>query len=355
MDVEASDEEIVRRDDVIRKVKYYKRDFWKQENLKYCRAHYRMQKCARLVNRLAGSRECSLLDVGCGPATLSSLLSPRIEYFGIDIAIRHPAPNLKEFDFLEAPIGFADRQFDLIVAQGVFEYIGEHQEQKFAEIAELLCDDGIFIASYVNFDHRAKDIYWPYSNVRSFNDFRRSLARHFKLRRHIPTSHNWKHNEPGNRFVSAANMRIDISLPIISRLLAVEYFFICSRLNQHHALELRAPELRAPRGQSFVILDWRLHGEVAWCSFRQAAEWPQRALRQQCGVVWSLVLAKAQHRCIRTQCPDLSYMSLCLLNSPIPGERRIGYGTAAAPPPTCPASLSSECRAVHYERRRWRS
>jgi cyclopropane fatty-acyl-phospholipid synthase-like methyltransferase len=226
----ASGEEIVSQDDGIRDVQYYKKDFWKEENLKYSRAHYRMQKCARLVNRLAVSRECSLLDVGCGPATLSELLSPHIEYFGIDIAIQDPGPHLLEFDFLESPMRFADRKFDFIVAQGVFEYVGEHQEQKFSEIAELLAGDGIFIASYVNFDHRARDIYWPYSNVRSFDDFRSSLARHFKMRRCIPTSHNWNHSEPGRKFVSVPNMHMNVNVPIVSRILAVEYFFICSRL-----------------------------------------------------------------------------------------------------------------------------
>jgi SAM-dependent methyltransferase len=208
---------------------YYKKDFWKQENLKYSRAHYRMRKCARLVNRLAGSSECSLLDVGCGPATLSTLLAPGIEYFGIDIAIQDPAPNLTELDFLEAPIRFADRKFDFVVAQGVFEYVGKHQEQKFADVAELLTEDGLFIASYVNFDHRATDIYWPYSNVCSPDDFRQSLGKHFKVRRCIPTSHNWRHNEPGKKFVSAPNMYINFRLPVISRILAVEYFFVCTR------------------------------------------------------------------------------------------------------------------------------
>jgi SAM-dependent methyltransferase len=214
---------------VVSDVQYYKKDFWKQENLKYLRAHYRMQKCARLVNRLAGSTERSLLDVGCGPATLSTLLSSNIEYFGIDIAIQDLALNLMEFDFLEKPIAFADRRFDLVVAQGVFEYVGEHQEQKFSEIADLLTGDGLFIASYVNFDHRARDIYWPYSNVRSFDDFRQSLGKHFKVRRCIPTSHNWRHNEPGKKFLSGPNMHMNVHLPVVSRILAVEHFFVCAR------------------------------------------------------------------------------------------------------------------------------
>lgn len=48
------------------KVKYYKRDFWSQENLKYARPHFRLEKAARIINGLSRGRERSLLDVGCG-------------------------------------------------------------------------------------------------------------------------------------------------------------------------------------------------------------------------------------------------------------------------------------------------
>lgn len=206
----------------------YKKDFWSEENLKYTRPHYRMQKAARLINKLAHGEERTLLDVGCGPATLTSLLEPNIRYHGIDIAIHNPAPNLLEADFLEAPIRFSDKRFDIILAQGVFEYVGNFQSQKFAEIAQLLNKDGIFIVSYVNFDHRHKDIYWPYSNVQPFNDFRRSLAEHFTIRKYLPTSYNWNHWEPGRKILRAANMRININIPVIGPVLAVEYFLICS-------------------------------------------------------------------------------------------------------------------------------
>ena len=84
----------------------YKKDFWSEENLKYSRPHYRMEKASRILNKLARDRDCTLLDVGCGPATLMSLLQPNIHYYGIDIAIQNPAPNLVEADFLETPISF---------------------------------------------------------------------------------------------------------------------------------------------------------------------------------------------------------------------------------------------------------
>jgi len=206
----------------------YKRDFWSEENLKYSRPHYRMEKASRLLKKLARDRDCILLDVGCGPATLSTLLPPNIHYYGIDIAIQNPAPNLVEVDLLEKPITFEGRQFDIIVAQGVFEYVGNHQAEKFAEIVQLLSDNGIFVVSYVNFDHRKMDIYWPYSNVRSFNDFRSSLAEHFRIQRIIPTSYNWGHREPSRKLVRALNMHINLNIPFISSVLAVEYFLICS-------------------------------------------------------------------------------------------------------------------------------
>jgi SAM-dependent methyltransferase len=205
-----------------------KKDFWGEENLKYSRPHYRLEKAARLINRLARGKRCTLLDVGCGPATLMSLLQPNIQYYGIDIAIHDTAPNLLEADFLETPIRFEDKHFDIILAQGVFEYMGKFQAQKFAEIAELLNDKGIFVVSYVNFDHRGRYIYGPYNNILALNDFRQSLAQHFTIHRFFPTSHNWNHSEPNRKLLKAANMKININVPFISRVLAVEYFFICS-------------------------------------------------------------------------------------------------------------------------------
>jgi SAM-dependent methyltransferase len=208
----------------------YKKDFWSKENVEYSRPHYRLEKSARIINRIARGKRCTLLDVGCGPAPpLRSLLQPNIEYYGTDIAIKDPAPNLIEADFLAAPIRFADKRFDIVTAQGVFEYVGDFQAQIFSEIARLLNDGGVFIGSYVNFDHRKRVIYWPYSNVQSFNEFRRSLAQHFQIHRLIPTSYNWKHEEPSRKLTKAASMHINANVPFISRVLAVEYFFICSQ------------------------------------------------------------------------------------------------------------------------------
>jgi SAM-dependent methyltransferase len=206
----------------------YKRDFWSQENLNYSRPHYRMEKIARLINRLARGNDCTLLDVGCGPAALMSLLGSNIKYYGIDIAIHGPQPNLLEADFLEGPVDFGGRQFDFVVAQGVFEYMGGFQSQKFAEIAKLLTEDGIFIVSYVNFEHRRRQVFSLYSNVQSFREFRTSLSEHFSIRRFFPTSYNWGHWEPGRKLLKAANMNIRVNIPFINHRLTVEYIVICT-------------------------------------------------------------------------------------------------------------------------------
>ena len=90
-------------------VKYYKRDFWSQENLKFTRPHFRLQRSAAIVNKLGRGKERDLLDVGCGPGALAKLLDSNIHYYGIDIAIQEPAPNLIEADLLQGPIKFDDK------------------------------------------------------------------------------------------------------------------------------------------------------------------------------------------------------------------------------------------------------
>ena len=53
---------------------HYKKDFWGEENLKFSEPWYRLEKSGRIIRKLAGGRECTLLDIGCGPATLMRLL-----------------------------------------------------------------------------------------------------------------------------------------------------------------------------------------------------------------------------------------------------------------------------------------
>ena len=208
-------------------VKYHKRDFWSKENLSYVEPHFRLMKAAGIINRLARGRARDLLDVGCGPATLAQLLDDGIRYHGIDIAIHNPASNLMETDFVDNPIRFGNKKFDIIVAQGVFEYIGTVQAQKFREIAGILNEGGKFLVSYVNFNHRNWTNYSPYNNIQPVADFRTSLNQFFSIDRFFPTSQRWHHREPSTRLKKAIHMHINCNIPLFSRIFAVEYFFIC--------------------------------------------------------------------------------------------------------------------------------
>jgi len=167
------------------------------------------------------------LDVGCGPATLAALLLPTIQYYGIDIAIKNPFPNLLEADLMESTIGFEGKYFDIVVAQGFFEYVGKLQSQKLAEIVDILGDGGTFIASYVNFDHRRRHIYQPYSNVQPFDQFLASVEEHFAVRQVLPTSYNWWHRDTNPRIFRAFGMHTDRNIPVVGRSLAVQYILVC--------------------------------------------------------------------------------------------------------------------------------
>jgi SAM-dependent methyltransferase len=203
--------------------------FWRRENLRFVEPHYRLLKAARIVSKLAqGRAACSLLDVGCGPATLSRVLPANIDYYGIDIAIQNPAPNLREADLRVAPIKFGDMRFDVVLAQGVFEYVGDTQSKKFKEVAEILTDNGRFVVSYWNFGHRNTEMYHAFSNVQPLDDFRTDLSRYFNVERSFPASHNWRHTGPNRRVTRAINMPVNVHIPLISPVLAVEYFFICA-------------------------------------------------------------------------------------------------------------------------------
>lgn len=202
--------------------------WWQHEGLIYFQLHYRLVKCARIVNSLAGGRECDLLDVGCGPATLSHLLQNNIHYYGIDIKLHDPTPNLLEMDLTKNEINFQNKSFDLIVAQGLFEYIGEFQNKKFSEIKRNLKVNGKFITTYYNFSHIHSQIYPIYNNIMTLKDFRKDLSSVFRIERSFPSSHNWIGTEPRRAWLKKLQMHLYVNIPFISPLLGVEYFFICS-------------------------------------------------------------------------------------------------------------------------------
>lgn len=204
------------------------KEFWSIENLKFSEPWYRLEKSAGLIRSVTSGRECKLLDLGCGPAALMRMLPENVRYFGIDIAIPEPAPNLLEADLVDIPIGFGDQSFDVIIAQGLFEYLGSVQAQKFAEISRLLTSDGMFIVSYTNFGHRKPYVAEAFSNVQPSAQFRESLAEHFVIDRVIPEAYNWHHGQPNHRWLQALNLRVKRRIPLVDPWLAVEHFYVCS-------------------------------------------------------------------------------------------------------------------------------
>jgi SAM-dependent methyltransferase len=243
-------------------VQYYKRDLWEVENLKHAELHFRLRKVARVVDRITHGRPCDLLDVGCGPAALARLMPAGVRYHGIDIAIHEPAPNLIEMDILDEPISFRGQEFDVIVAQGLFEYVGLFQSQKLAEIAGLLKEDGKFIVTYQNFTHRKPEIYRLYSNVQSPGDFRADLNRFFTIERCFAVSHNWNHGQPSRAFMKAAQAHLNIRVPVLSPILAVDYLYVCSARARVAAGPLARGPHGAPEGQRQAQPSARLPGPL---------------------------------------------------------------------------------------------
>lgn len=209
--------------------RFLDKSYWREENVRFAEPHFRVQKCARIVNRLAGGKPSVLLDVGCGPATLGELVSPDIRYHGIDIAVHRQAANLLEMDISNNPIRFGNESFDIVVAAGFFEYMGDKQETKLQEIRSILKPGGKFVVTFTNFGHLHGIIdYYPYNNVQSVADFRRALERYFRVEKAFPSSHNWLGTEPRRKWLKAVQLNINLNIPIVSALLAVNYFFICS-------------------------------------------------------------------------------------------------------------------------------
>lgn len=204
------------------------RDYWIVENLLYAEPSFRLRKCARLINDLAGRRTCNLLDVGCGPAALRDLLSPNVAYHGMDLAIHVPADYLREIDFANNEISFDKTHFDFVVAFGVLEYMGQNQLIKFEEIRKILNKDGKFIMTYINFAHFRKKVWPNYNNVQSIAEMTAGLEKVFKVERCFPASHHWRPKQPGKNAIPHIQMHINFNIPLISRLFALEYVFVCS-------------------------------------------------------------------------------------------------------------------------------
>ena len=104
---------------------------------------------------------------------------------------------------------------------------GNFQAEKFAEIATLLNDNGTFIVSYVNFDHRDgryTDLTVTYNLSTTFVRASGTTSRYAASFRPLITG--IIGSLAGDS--EGANMYININIPFIRQALAVEYFFICS-------------------------------------------------------------------------------------------------------------------------------
>lgn len=208
---------------------FNRRNFWSKENLSYSKPNFRARKLARMIAEFSKGEPCDLLDIGCGPTALRQVVRPNVNYHGIDIAIHNPAPWLREVDLTRNPIAFDNKRFRFVVAMGLFEYMGKYQAWKFEEIRDILEPNGKFIMSYVNFGHFRRKIYDMYSNVQSIREMRSSLEQTFSVDRCFPECHHWRHKQPGKNALPGVQLRWERNVPLLSPLLAVEYFFICSR------------------------------------------------------------------------------------------------------------------------------
>ena len=136
----------------------YKKDFWSEENLKYSRPHFRMEKASRLINRLARGRDRTLLDVGCGPGLLERVLDRgRWHVTGIEMA-----PYIADFgrarlgtNVLAARLEDANlppASFDVVVMK----YVLDHMEEPFAALQKarrVIKPDGLLvIADLINIE-----------------------------------------------------------------------------------------------------------------------------------------------------------------------------------------------------------
>lgn len=156
-------------------------------------------------------------------------MNPNLRYYGIDIAIHEPAVHLKELDIAREPIDFDGRRFDFVVALGFFEYMGGQQNRKLEEIKAILKDDGKFMMSYINFGHFRRKVWPNYNNVQSIAEMKESLRKVFRVDKCFPASHHLRQKQPGKYALPALQMHVNVNIPMMSPLLAVEYFFLCSR------------------------------------------------------------------------------------------------------------------------------
>ena len=129
--------------------------YWDRGVDRFDRPHPRLKRIASIVEGLSPSPH-TLLDIGCGKATLRSLLPASLEYCGVDIAAADLATQDPEHftneDLDQTQLSFPDRTFDAVVCSGVFEYISS-RERFLSFVASKVAPDGSLIFSFTNREH----------------------------------------------------------------------------------------------------------------------------------------------------------------------------------------------------------
>lgn len=210
----------------IREKTYQSRGYWIEENLRYKHVYFRTVKIAHIINRLSRGKQCDLLDIGCGPETLSTLLEPNINYFGIDIAIHSPKQNLIELDIVHNPIEFREKSFDFVVAAGLFEYLGDQYEKKYSEIQRLLKPGGKFIVTYMNMKHCTKPYFPTWNYITSIERFKADLRKYFHVYHSFPSYYS---NQPGDltgSMIRKLQLHLNVNIPLLADKYGVNYIYI---------------------------------------------------------------------------------------------------------------------------------
>ncbi len=128
--------------------------YWKKETQKYQTPHLRL---SRIVDEIRQrTPQGRILDIGCGPQTLGSMLGSSHDYSGVDIVgtgdAHFQAFNLETQPLSEFPF---QEPFDIVTCSGLFEYLSLERIEGLLHLIhkQLLTPQSLFIATYTNFSH----------------------------------------------------------------------------------------------------------------------------------------------------------------------------------------------------------
>lgn len=207
--------------------------YWNRRAQDFGRIHPRLRQVRDLVEA-APRPVTTLLDIGCGPATLRSVLPRAIDYFGVDIAeeviraLDDPS-HFEVVDLNETRICFDGKRFDAVVCSGIFEYIRE--PGPFLDfVRDTLAPSGYLILTFTNHQHYHDRLRWfgrtftgysdPHANFLLIPEVVSLLrARGFVILRHRSTTWHQRSHPLLARFLR-------FPLNVLNR----EYLFLCERI-----------------------------------------------------------------------------------------------------------------------------